>query len=424
MSTPKKSVRKIFIFVALVNPPALLAMESTSKIVFEERSRIEWCSQYLQETVADLERNLFNLQKLYKKIKNDLLKCCSIQKRITKVEQAKTVTHELQSTTAALHLKKKKVKRDILACRFRIAEKKNVPVTSPFLTEKRRLTRAYEHFDDLFEKFEKHFPLVAAEIPDACAGILLSYFANRTLKEVRPENNCSGLVAQNIWQAINKIFALGFKEVLEYEDYVVFYHKKEGRCRDVTVKNAPLLLQQAKNGDKKAEKDLEWLAGHYHIAFLLHKTDIFEVILTLTEALRTDKELRKLISCFKVKHKQNYCSLIPASDILAHKALPHLIVCPTQGKENAQKVLDMLAKLFKNDIQTKGTGKNPPFYEKINTLMAICQGDTTQKSKIAEIPALKKSHGPLFEKNMVYYSPNVTGTDLGNEFYHLSKPEH
>lgn len=135
---------------------------------------------------------------------------------------------------------------------------------------------------------------------------------------------------------------------------------------------------------------------------LMPKEDPTIVIVKLLQALKNDPELQSLIAAFKV--------MAVATVPQKNSVYPIIVIYPASGKANAQKALNKLYALFKNE---PGSGVQPRYNAKVTDLIWIAQGDSHVKSK--------EEYQSYFEQpNRVYYRKDFTGKD---ENYHLIHPE-
>jgi hypothetical protein len=117
--------------------------------------------------------------------------------------------------------------------------------------------------------------------------------------------------------------------------------------------------------------------------------------------LRTDKSLQDGVvqSPFKV--------ITYKGPSWQRKEVRPQFVIYTEGKENAQKIVDIL---YKNFEKTLGLNVTPRYNEKVTSLIYFAQGQGKDKAK----------YSFLFEQpDMVYFKANVTGQ---KEDYRLKNP--
>ena len=202
------------------------------------------------------------------------------------------------------------------------------------------------------------------------------------------------------WQALGNHF--GFD--VNFDGNAVFFAKNllKGIQSNMNAREYNTIAMHPTNDLAEIEhkkKALNELVGVYKI-HLMPKGSLTDIILTLIEGLQKDTELRKLIYKFKVR---------PNPDLNFNgNMLAAVIIYPAQGKENAQKALDKIYALFKN---VPGTGIAPRYNARVNDLIWVAQGDGDFKDV---------QYAPLYEKNRVYYRPDITGKV---ENYHLVNPE-
>lgn len=157
--------------------------------------------------------------------------------------------------------------------------------------------------------------------------------------------------------------------------------------------------------EQYAKEILRELTGSYKIHLMPQHQDIFETIVTVLDALKEDSELQNLIYDFKSK-----INLENERDDKGN-VLPLIVIYPSAGKENAQKALDKIYRLFRDK---KGLDITPRFNQRVTSLIYFAQGDADHKKyeendKYYELP-LK-----------IYYNPTITGSF---EDYHLKIPNY
>jgi hypothetical protein len=140
----------------------------------------------------------------------------------------------------------------------------------------------------------------------------------------------------------------------------------------------------------------------YKIHFMPSDDNFKDIVLSLIEEIKNNKELAGYINSFKIKPLLD-------KDLLANPAVGILpkIVIYIISKESAQKALNILYRKYKDQ---KGSGEQPPFNERITDLIYFTQGHRQDKFAFPQ----------YFEQpDMVYFFPTVTGT---RENYHLNNP--
>ena len=174
-------------------------------------------------------------------------------------------------------------------------------------------------------------------------------------------------------------------------------------------------IMTGKRGDGKAatiqnvvgiekKKLKEKLAGHYQIQLMPQEKEIFKVAHLLIQALQDDQEMRPLINTFKVRRD---LKLKMFDSKKFEQFYPLIVIYPAKGQDNAQKLLNRLAMIFKD---VKGIDKMPRFNIKVNDLIYYAQGDGDAKKQ----PELKQ----YFDKknNLALYRQDFIGKDDIRDF--------
>jgi hypothetical protein len=155
-----------------------------------------------------------------------------------------------------------------------------------------------------------------------------------------------------------------------------------------------------KKTSEQKDKMMMKMVQEYKI-HLMPIGDPTPVIVHLINALATDKELSYLINMFKVSPNPNY--------ITSFGTVARIVIYPAAGKKLSQIALNKIYELFKG---VKGLDERPRFDVKVNDLIWVAQGESSEKSGCA---------GDYFETpQKAFYNPNVTGSQ---EDYHLKHPE-
>lgn len=209
-----------------------------------------------------------------------------------------------------------------------------------------------------------------------------------------------------LWQALAHIFGFNTKEV---SGYLVFFNKNfmKGTYKE-PVYTMQDYVQLLKKGvppqDKKTQEILNALTARYKIHLMPENPDL--VIYTLLDALRQDPTLQNVIFNFKVLLDGQPKEVTPQGP----RILALVVIYPSDGKENAQKLLDKLYPLLK-DIPALNPPLTPRYNAKVNDLIFIAQGDGDYKGD---------QYKEFYEPSRIYYKPDITGK---LEDYHLHHPE-
>lgn len=146
----------------------------------------------------------------------------------------------------------------------------------------------------------------------------------------------------------------------------------------------------------------------YKIHLMPKKDDLQSTIIKLLNETKKDPELLELIGNFKyIKTFERFCENEDFN-------MPIIVIYAASGKENAQKLLNKIYAIFKDQ---EGLDIKPRWNEKVTSLIYFAQGNGDQKilsryDKFFE-PGDSKGNGK------VYFKPNVSGT---YQDYHLINP--
>lgn len=161
------------------------------------------------------------------------------------------------------------------------------------------------------------------------------------------------------------------------------------RLKDVDQKNACKIMQN--------------LVSEYKIHLMPTDDRFIDAIMTLSHAIKNNKELKKVIHQVKIKPMLESMALSHR----AYAALPKIVIYVYGTKDRAQLVLDVIYEVFKD---WQGVDRAPAFNEKVTSFIYFAQGDRTEKLTYPEY---------FEEPNKVYFKTDVTGK---HEDYHLKNP--
>src|ERR1700733_1975306 len=181
--------------------------------------------------------------------------------------------------------------------------------------------------------------------------------------------------------------------------------KEQQEARKAVANDLELLNKQYNNLAPKVvaafdekEKVLNILVQNYKI-HLMPVGDPTPIILKLITGLQKDPELQKLIWLFKV------------SPLLEYKfggiVYARIVIYISSGKENAQKALNKVYALFKDE---NGLNETPRYNAKVTNLIYVAQGDGDFKTD---------EYARYYEPGRAYYAPYITGK---YQNYHLVHP--
>lgn len=148
------------------------------------------------------------------------------------------------------------------------------------------------------------------------------------------------------------------------------------------------------------------LASHYKIHLMPQPGQLQNILETLMRAFIDNQELRLLVSEFKVSRK--FVELASRESVSHEQALaalaqddyymPALIIYPQNGKEHAQRVLDIIEELFDG---VQGLDVVPRFNQKVTSLIYYAQGNGDDK-----IYDHLKSY---YEDDLIHFKSDFTG---------------
>lgn len=163
-------------------------------------------------------------------------------------------------------------------------------------------------------------------------------------------------------------------------------------------------FNQLKDFNKEnARKIMQNLVSEYKIHLMPTDDRFIDAVLTLSRAIKSNKELRKVIHQVKIKPMLESMALSHSS----YRALPKIIIYVYGTKDRVQLVLDAIYEIFKD---WQGVDRAPAFNEKVTSFIYFAQGDRTEKLTYPEY---------FEEPNKVYFKADVTGR---HEDYHLKNP--
>ncbi len=253
----------------------------------------------------------------------------------------------------------------------------------------------------------KKYPILIQSIPKGCEKVLVPFLlkeAGTDSAVLQEANERSGAASQYIWRALNNLYDMGL-ENYEIEDQgagYVFFSPKEASGTSTYFKQSEIpQLSSRKFADPFAKETLEHIAGNYKIHLMPHREFIVEIVKKLIHALKHDPSLAALIINFKVLYKPATTETMRVKEMLEGKRMARIVIYPAEGKDKAQKALNKIVDLFKDDV-TKGIGIAPRWNQKVNDLVYFAQGDGDYK-KLSE-------YERYFEQpDMIYYEPFFTG---------------
>lgn len=224
---------------------------------------------------------------------------------------------------------------------------------------------------ELFAKY----PTVFEWWPERYQKIIADYYRNKELFK-DPEHsidNKKNALAYG-YSAVGDYFGIF---VYQISGYNFFYSKKLMQGQRVEPPNVYKQPWQ--------EADRLQAVGNYKIHLMPKTQDIPIILSRLLEELENNKALASAVKVVKVLY--NTDDLYDRNKNI----LPIIVVYPAQGKQNAQKVLDVFRDLFKD---REGLNVTPRYNQQVTDLIYFAQGDGD----------MKMSHPDFFEQpEMIYY---------------------
>lgn len=153
------------------------------------------------------------------------------------------------------------------------------------------------------------------------------------------------------------------------------------------------------------------LVGYYKIHIMPHDEDVLKVVERIIQALKDDKDMQKLIDGLKIYgllSSNNKLTLTTSKLFPAEQYWPAIVIYPSWGQENVQKLLGILIVVLKD---FKGSDHLPRYNLKVNDLIFYAQGDADHKMD----DTLRETY---FDgsSNYALYKDDITGK---KQDYHL-----
>jgi hypothetical protein len=151
-------------------------------------------------------------------------------------------------------------------------------------------------------------------------------------------------------------------------------------------------------------------AENYKIHLMPKKEDLCKTINLLLNATKNDPELQNLIN--QIKAIDDFDTYI--NNPQADASYACIVIYPASGKQNAQRLLDKLYSMFKDQ---EGLNVTPRWNEKVTSLIYFAQGNADEK-KLKEFQKFFEP-GDDQGNGRVYFKADATGVI---EDYHLINP--
>ncbi len=256
------------------------------------------------------------------------------------------------------------------------------------------------------EEFYKKYPNVFDNFPPKYKEIIYNYITSGKYKQsmvhLEPLENLVLDTDQakkqgNIfaWAAIANYVDLF---MYLYEGYIQFADRDKKLMKGERVTNINLLdvLKYAKNEascqrhfNMSCGETQKILTGLYKIHLMPKYDDLNTVITMFTQRLQQDPALQNSLESFKIVQNKHINDVVLKTG--NGEIMPLVVLYPATGKENAQKVLNIIADIYKD---RKGLDITPRYNRKITSLIYYAQGDADQK---------KSTTAKHFEPGFVHY---------------------
>jgi hypothetical protein len=208
--------------------------------------------------------------------------------------------------------------------------------------------------------------------------------------------------AKKVWQPAHHY---GEFTLVSYGGYSWLSNEKKlfkGKRDNVSIRT---LDRGIIGADEKDINDLKkTLAGQYKIHLMPKDEDMDTIITILVNAIKNDKELQNLISDIKIHNDISHDISRAARN---EPVFARIVIYPSDGKKNAQKLLNKLYTLFKGK---EGLNITPRFNAKLTSLIYVSQGDADYK--------LEAKYDKYYElPSKVYYNKTYLLPNEGTEHY-------
>ncbi len=167
------------------------------------------------------------------------------------------------------------------------------------------------------------------------------------------------------------------------------------------------IFNRRKAAEQLSPLHVTTMASEYKI-HLMPKTEHMEEMLDkLQNKLRAEPALKKLIKAYKVLTGTVPADGKPATLRLDAKGKPlPKIVIYTTNKDEAQKLINVIHELFKDDVE-KGEGQTPRLNEKLNDLVYYAQGSADLKYAAQEQGIAADLFEGDSEEGLVHFKSNI-----------------
>lgn len=186
------------------------------------------------------------------------------------------------------------------------------------------------------------------------------------------------------------------------------YLNAKNQLKQLDPKKKPQQFNFIKNylNNLETKKNLtKIIPNQYKIHLMPTDKNIDEVFTKLLNLMQENKEIQKLIKDIKIRYDYE------KTKKEKNEIFPRIVIYLADGKENAQKSLDILYQHFEN---VAGLGKTPRYNARVSDLIYFAQGDGDSKNKFPN----------LFEKSsLVYYDKKIISPVSPNTSHYLKHPE-
>ncbi len=390
-------MKKLFFIFAALSFPSYAMQRDTDAAILDLGKKILELEKSIQEATAlkarverKLQMNLHWKNSLLKKLENPM------QPRLYPgaLERLERLREEDKYFKGLADQATSKIQQDSEQKESLIAQQQNLTSGKPNQA--------------LYDQLLKKYPILMQSIPKGYEKALVPFLLKEAETDsavLQEANERSGAASQFIWRALNNLYDMGL-ENYEIEDQgagYVFFSPKEALGTATYVRQSEIpQLSSRKFADPFAQETLGHIAGNYKIHLMPHREFIVEIVKKLIHALKRDPSLAELIINFKVLYKPATTETMRVKEMLEGKRMARIVIYPAEGKDKAQKALNKIVDLFKDDV-TKGIGMAPRWNQKVNDLVYFAQGDGDYK----KLPEYER----YFEQpDMIYYEPFFTGS--------------
>jgi hypothetical protein len=246
--------------------------------------------------------------------------------------------------------------------------------------------------------YSDHYHLVENWQKPITKGVNESLFLR--IIESSAFNACESVVDQERFKQLRKAsFRKNFDEFKETElfkdSFNEYYNAKIKNARD----NVAIC-------EKRSKKTKKQLVKAYKIHLMPQQSNFETVLFLLFQALKNNPELQNKVAAIKLL-KEATCTksgLTETAVDASKQVFAPLIIYPSDGKENAQFVLDTLKNILKGQA---GLNVTPRYNRKVNSLIYYAQGGGDYKTA---------NFKDYYEDDFVHYKPDFVETGVMQDY--------